>query len=146
MRRGEEWHKLLDNWTSGTTYSIIARNPGIQYTELSKRTGLNNGALQFILKNLEENEYIKFQKERGRKMIYPFNHKLPKDNGEFRPNSTHKEILETIGKKPGITSKELQLAMEMSPPGIHYNLDTLMEEGLIKRTNGNGSYRYYLSR
>jgi len=54
-------------------------------------------------------------------------------------------ILELVGQNPGITTGEIQKAIDLSDAGTRYRLLSLEAAQLIRRERVRGRVRYYLN-
>jgi predicted transcriptional regulator len=117
-------------------YEQIKKSPGIHFRELERRLQMVVGNLQYHLQYLEkknligasnDGDYVRyFVKDRSlseteRKIMY------------FLRRSGCRHILLQLLNNPDLNNKELSQAVGLSPSTISWNLNKLVEAGIIER-------------
>ncbi len=117
-------------------YEQIRKSPGVHFRELERRLQVVVGNLQYHLQYLEKKNLIRasndedyvryFIKDRSldeteRKMLY------------FLRRSGCRHILLQLLNNPDLNNKELSQAVGLSPSTISWNLNKLVEAGIIER-------------
>jgi predicted transcriptional regulator len=126
----------LDLETRRQIYNQIKASPGIHFRELERRLHLVVGNLQYHLQYLEKKNLIRvsndedyvryFVKDKSldeteRKMIY------------FLRRAGCRHILLQLLRNPELNNKELSQAVDLSPSTVSWNLNKLVEAGIIRR-------------
>jgi predicted transcriptional regulator len=122
--------------TRRKNYEQIKKSPGIHFRELERRLQMVVGNLQYHLQYLEkknligasnDGDYVRyFVKDRSlseteRKIMY------------FLRRSGCRHILLQLLNNPDLNNKELSQAVGLSPSTISWNLNKLVEAGIIER-------------
>jgi len=117
-------------------YEQIKKSPGIHFRELERRLQVVVGNLQYHLQYLEkknligslnDEDYIRYfvkdksLSETERNMIF------------FLRRSGCRHILLQLLNNPNLNNKELSQAVGLSPSTISWNLNKLVEAGIIER-------------
>jgi len=119
--------------------TVILDNPGLCYTEVKHRTGLQNGTLSYHLKNLEEESRILVK--RSGKQIWFFHPDIETEFIEpiihLRKESSRHIILYLLENKSA-DFKTLCICTKKSPSTTSQTLTILAEHGIIKRNRMDG--------
>jgi predicted transcriptional regulator len=127
-----------------TILKIIQDIPGINLSELMKKTGLKTGVITHYLNRLEEQGVIKSQKATKHRRYYPAS--IPEEEYPIIRNlrkPTKKQILLKIIVAGTPSFKELTLKVNKCPSTISWNLSELIDDGIIEKCvqNDNVCYR-----
>lgn len=121
----------------------IQEIPGINLSELMKKTGLETGVITHYLDQLERQGSVKSQKASKHRRYYDasiLEEEYPIIRNIRKP--TKKKILFQIIVEGKPSFKELTLKIHKSPSTVSWNLSELIEEGMIEKCMQNGKERY----
>lgn len=121
----------------------IQETPGINLSELMKKTGMETGVITHYLDQLERQGVVKSQKASKHRRYYGANiseEEYPIIRNIRKP--TKKQILFQIIVEGKPSFKELTLKIHKSPSTVSWNLSELIEEGVIEKCVQNGKERY----
>jgi len=112
---------------------IIEKNPGIQFREIMRTSGLKNGVLSHYLGKLEKNGIIKAT--RGPRQIRFYTPQITEDESivikALRKQTPHDLILALI-KEDGLEFSQLVKEVKKSPSTVSLYLSQLVEDGLVE--------------
>ncbi len=137
--------EVLDLITRERIYEYITGHPGDHYNSIKKKLALNNGALTYHLRTLEEQKFIKSMPDGIYKRFYPVDMKVPRING-LGMYSMQGRILMIISQHPGIIQKDVAAALGASQQIISYHIKQLTDEGLIRAERRGKTFRCYIVR
>lgn len=124
---------------------IIEKNPGIQFREIMRSSGLKNGVLSHYLGKLEKNGIIKVERGPRQSRFYP--PKITENESivikALRKN-TPRELLLALVKKDGLEFGELVKEVGKSPSTVSLYLTQLVEDDLVEIKLDNLKKRYYI--
>ncbi len=123
--------RVLDHFVRGQIYGYILANPGEHYNAIKHALGLTNGSLAHHLRTLEREEFVKSRKFGLYRRFYPKHMRIPED-GDFRMNSIRRSIVDVIDENPGISQKEIAMAMNITPPTVNYHIGILANAKTIR--------------
>ena len=124
---------------------IIEKNPGIQFREIMRSSGLKNGVLSHYLGKLEKNGIIKVMRE-------------PRQTRFFSPKITEKEsiiikalrkqtprdLLLALVKQEGLEFSDLVKEVSKSPSTVSLYLAQIVKDELVEKKIENLKKRYYI--
>ncbi len=123
--------EVLDHFTRGRIYGIVESSPGVHYTLIRRRLGVGNGTLTYHLAKLEREGFIRSEWDGLYKRFYPA--KLPASKtSAAEPGPVQREILELVGRRPGVSQKEIALETDMSKRVVSYHISRMSEAGLVR--------------
>lgn len=126
-----------------TILKTIQETPGINLSELKKRTGLETGVITHYLDQLEKQGAVKSQKASKHRRYYHasvLEEEYPIIRNIRKP--TKKQILFQIIVEGKPSFRELTLKINKSPSTVSWNLSELIDEGVIEKCFQNGKERY----
>jgi len=124
---------------------IIENNPGIQFREIMRTSGMKNGVLSHYLGKLEKNGIVKVERGPRQTRFYP-----PKVTEEESKTikalrrQTPRDLLLALVTNDGLEFSELVKAVGKSPSTISLYLSQIVEEGLVKIQLENRKKKYYI--
>jgi predicted transcriptional regulator len=131
---------VLDHETRGMIRGYIIANPGDHFTSIKKHIGLKNGTLAYHLKILERENIIKSHRDGIFKRFYPINAPVSPDMVHL---SKQEMILNKVIENPGISRKDLALAVGLSRQVVNYHSKGLIQAGLIRSEKYGKRIQYY---
>ena len=123
--------RVLDHFVRGQIYGYILANPGEHYNAIKHALNLTNGSLAHHLRTLEREEFVKSRKFGLYRRFYPKHMRIPQD-GDFRMNNVQRNIVDVIDGNPGISQKEIAMAMNITPPTVNYHIGILASAKMIR--------------
>jgi len=112
---------------------IIEENPGIQFREIMRSSGLKNGVLSHYLGKLEKIGTIKSIREPRQARFYPL--KITKDESvaiKALRKQTPRDLLLALIKDDGLEFSQLVKEVKKSPSTVSLYLSQLVEAGLVE--------------
>ena len=124
---------------------IIEENPGIQFREIMRSSGLKNGVLSHYLTKLEKYGVIKVIRGPRQTRFYP--PKITEDESKIikalRRNTPRNLILELL-QNDGLEFNSLVTQVNKSPSTVSLYLTQLVNDGLVEIKLDNLKKRYYI--
>lgn len=124
---------------------IIEKNPGIQFREIMRTSGLKNGVLSHYLGKLEKNGIVKVI--RGPRQARFFPPKITEDESiviKALRKQTPRDLLLALVKQDGLEFSELVKEVGKSPSTVSLYLAQIVKEGLVEIKLENLKKRYYI--
>lgn len=124
---------------------IIEKNPGIQFREIMRTSGLKNGVLSHYLGKLEKNGIIKVV--RGPRQSRFFPPKITEDQSiviKALRKQTPRDLLLALVKQDGLEFNELVKEVKKSPSTVSLYLSQIVQDGLVEIKLENTKKRYYI--
>ena len=118
-------------------YDQIKKSPGIHFRELQRRLDLVVGDLQYHLHYLEKRNLIKASTDGDYVRYFTRDRSLTENERKilyFLRRSSCRHILIQLLNNPNLNNKELSQAVGLSPSTISWNLNKLIEAGIIEKT------------
>ncbi|HEY3362463.1 MAG TPA: winged helix-turn-helix transcriptional regulator [Methanosarcina sp.] len=117
-------------------YEQIKKSPGIHFRELERRLQVVVGNLQYHLQYLEKKNLIAASNDEDYVRYFLTDRSLNENERKIisflrRPGCRH--ILIQLLSNPKLNNKELSQAVGLSPSTISWNLNKLIEAGIIER-------------
>ncbi|RLF49414.1 MAG: hypothetical protein DRN20_02165, partial [Thermoplasmata archaeon] len=134
---------VLDYYVRGKIYGYLLANPGEHYNAIKEALGLSNGSLSYHLTVLERNGLIKSVVDGKYRRFYPATVKIP-DNGFRRKTAIQERIINILRQLPGASQKDVAKLLGVSPPAVHYQMERLLEMGVIKKVRRGIRVGYYV--
>lgn len=124
---------------------IIAENPGIQFREIMRISGMKNGVLSHYLGKLEKNGTIKALREPRQTRFYP-SHITDKESIIIKAlrRQTPRDILLSLILNDGLHFSEIVNNVKKSPATVSLYLSQLVDDKLILVKISNLKKRYYI--
>jgi len=112
---------------------IIEQNPGIQFREIMRSSGLKNGVLSHYLGKLEKNGVVKVI--RGPRQVRFYPPRITEDESiviKALRKQTPRDLLLALIKDDGLEFSELVREVKKSPSTVSLYLSQLVEDGLVE--------------
>ena len=112
---------------------IIEQNPGIQFREIMRSSGLKNGVLSHYLDKLERNGIIKAS--RGPRQVRFYPPQITEDESiviKALRKQTPRDLLLALVKEDGLEFSQLVKEVNKSPSTVSLYLSQLVEDGLVE--------------
>ncbi len=127
---------ILSNEKRQMIVDYINEHPGEHYREIKRKLSMPSGTLRHHLRTLETASMIRGH--RDGKYLYYFPYSVRNVPPVLTP--AQKEIVETIGKRPGLTARELAKSMGKTRRAVHHHLSEMSDLGIVRpEANGKGS-------
>lgn len=138
-----EEHEALALESRRRIYSIIAKNPGLHFRELQRRTSIAIGALQYHTDFLKKSHLIRAEKDGKFVRFFPIREKQLEENNKLLPllrhDSLRKIIIFLLTKKTA-TNKLISQKTGMAPSTVSWHLNSLLTQNIVvKKTRGRKS-------
>ena len=124
---------------------IIEKNPGIQFREIMRSSGLKNGVLSHYLGKLEKSGVIKVI--RGPRQVRFFSPQITEDEStviKALRKQTPRDLLLALVKEDGLEFSQLVKEVKKSPSTVSLYLSQLVEDGLVEIRLVDLKKRYYI--
>ena len=124
---------------------IIELNPGIQFREIMRTSGLKNGVLSHYLGKLEKNGIIKVI--RGPRQVRFFPPQITDDESiviKALRKQTPRDLLLALITEDGLEFSELVKEVKKSPSTVSLYLSQLVEDELVEIKITNLKKRYHI--
>ncbi len=124
---------------------IIEKNPGIQFREIMRNSGLKNGVLSHYLGKLEKNGIIKVVRGPRQTRFYP--PRITEDQSiaiKALRRQTPRDLLLALVMKDGMEFSELVKEVKKSPSTVSLYLSQIVQDGLVEIKLENMKKRYYI--
>ena len=124
---------------------IIEQNPGIQFREIMRTSGLKNGVLSHYLGKLEKNGIIKVI--RGPRQVRFFPPQITDDESiviKALRKQTPRDLLLALITEDGLEFSELVKEVKKSPSTVSLYLSQLVEDELVEIKIVNLKKRYHI--
>ncbi|MDH3823375.1 MAG: winged helix-turn-helix transcriptional regulator [Nitrosopumilus sp.] len=112
---------------------IIEQNPGIQFREIMRSSGLKNGVLSHYLGKLEKNGIIKVIRGPRQARFYP--PRITEDEStviKALRKQTPRDLLLALIKEDGLEFTQLVKEVKKSPSTVSLYLSQIIEDGLVE--------------
>ena len=112
---------------------IIEQNPGIQFREIMRSSGLKNGVLSHYLGKLEKNGIIKVN--RGPRQVRFYPPQITEAESvviKYLRKQTPHDLLLALVENDGLEFSELVKAVKKSPSTVSLYLSQLVEDELVE--------------
>lgn len=124
---------------------IIEQNPGIQFREIMRTSGLKNGVLSHYLNKLEKNGIIKVL--RGPRQVRFFPPQITDEESlviKALRKQTPRDLLLALITDDGLEFSELVKEVKKSPSTVSLYLSQLVDDGLVEIKIVNLKKRYHI--
>ena len=112
---------------------IIEQNPGIQFREIMRSSGLKNGVLSHYLGKLEKNGVVKVI--RGPRQVRFYPPQITEDESiviKALRKQTPRDLLLALIKEDGLEFSQLVKEVKKSPSTVSLYLSQIVEDGLVE--------------
>lgn len=126
----------LELETRRRIYEQIKKSPGIHFRELERRLNVVVGNLQYHLQYLEKRNLIRSSNDEDYVRYFVKDRSLNENERRILSllrRSGCRHILIQLLNNPELNNKELSQAVGLSPSTISWNLNKLVEAGIIER-------------
>lgn len=139
---------ILDNPSRSMVYNFIRNNPGVDFTEISRKTGIGPGSLRYHLTLLKFMNKItilattrntRYYENTGRYSV------IEQKVLRFLHNEPARNILGLLMKNPDMTRTGLEQTLGISGAGVNWHLHRLSNEGLLEISKDGRKARYLLN-
>lgn len=117
-------------------YEQIKKSPGIHFREIERRLNVVVGNLQYHLQYLEKKKLIVASNDDDYVRYFAVDKNLNEKERKILSllrRSSCRHILVQLLKNPDLNNKDLSSAVGLSPSTISWNLNKLVETGVIER-------------
>ena len=124
---------------------IIEKNPGIQFREIMRSSGLKNGVLSHYLGILEKNGFIKVV--RGPRQTRFYSPNISEEQSiaiKSLRRQTSRDLLLALVRQDGLEFSDLVQEVGKSPSTVSFYLSQIVEDGLVEIKIENLKKRYYI--
>ena len=124
---------------------IIEENPGIQFREIMRSSGLKNGVLSHYLGKLEKSGIIKVTRGPRQARFYP--PKITEEESiviKALRKQTPRDLLLALIENDGLEFSQLVKAVKKSPSTVSLYLSQIVEDGLVEIRFVNLKKRYHI--
>ena len=124
---------------------IIEKNPGIQFREIMRSSGLKNGVLSHYLDKLERNGVIKAHRGPRQARFYP--PQITEDESiviKALRRQTPRDLLLALVKEDGLEFPQLVKEVNKSPSTVSLYLSQLVDDGLVETKVVQLKKRYHI--
>ena len=130
---------------SSQIQQIIEKNPGIQFREIMRSSGLKNGVLSHYLGKLEKNGIIKAN--RGPRQVRFYPPQITEAESvviKALRKQTPRDLLLALVENDGLEFSELVKAVKKSPSTVSLYLSQLVENELVEIKHVQLKKRYHI--
>ena len=124
---------------------IIEQNPGIQFREIMRSSGLKNGVLSHYLGKLEKSGVIKVN--RGPRQTRFFSPQITEDESiviKALRKQTPRDLLLALITEDGLEFSQLVKEVKKSPSTVSLYLSQLVDDGLVEPKFVSLKKRYHI--
>jgi len=124
---------------------IIEENPGIQFREIMRSSGLKNGVLSHYLGKLEKNGIIKVIRGPRQARFYP--PRITEEESiaiKALRKQTPRDLLLALIKEDGLEFSKLVKEVGKSPSTVSLYLSQIVDDGLVETKLVQLKKRYYI--
>ena len=124
---------------------IIEQNPGIQFREIMRSSGLKNGVLSHYLGKLEKRGVVKVIRGPRQARFYP-PHISETESTAIKAlrKQTPRDLLLALIKEDGLEFSQLVKEVKKSPSTVSLYLSQIVEDGLVTIKFISLKKRYYI--
>lgn len=127
---------ILDHPRREKIFRVVQENPGLNWNQLQRETGLSVGALLFHLDKLEENDAVLRREATNENEVLfftPDNEDLWRDPSTrvLFGNESTRRVARVITENPGVSVKAIADEVGVHPVTVRYHLDKLDEHKLV---------------
>ena len=124
---------------------IIEQNPGIQFREIMRSSGLKNGVVSHYLRKLEKSGVINVNRGPRQSRFYPL-HITEEEAIVIKAlrKQTPRDLLLALIMQDGLEFSQLVNEVKKSPSTVSLYLSQLVKEGLIETTGISLKKKYHI--
>ena len=127
-------HNFKNHHRVVSIMNIIIENPGINFREMTKLSGLTNGVIKHYLSHLENNGLIQIKRKNGRMWVFPNDVPLRYTDLIIQlRNDTSYAIVSLLLKQKYAAFQDFAKIIDKSTPLISIRLSKLVELGFVRR-------------
>ena len=112
---------------------LIDDNPGIQFREIMRSSGLKNGVLSHYLKKLEDHGVVKVV--RGPRQVRFYSPNITEEESiiiKALRKQTPRDLLLSLIKEDGLEFSQLVKEVKKSPSTVSLYLSQIVDDGLVE--------------
>jgi len=125
---------ISNNDRGNTLIEVIQSNPGIQFREIMRTTGMKNGVLSHHLGKLEKNGVVQVQRGTRQTRYYPL--EVTADQSKIivalRRNTLRKIIHLLMVNKEGLEFMEIVSNVSKAPSTVSLYLSQLLDDEIVQ--------------
>lgn len=113
--------------------SIISKNPGIQFREIMRATGMQNGVLSYHIGKLEKLGLVQAQRKPRQTRFFPLN--ISQEESKIISalrRETPRDIIEFLILNENLEFNELVKHVKKAPSTVSLYLSQLVEERIVQ--------------
>jgi predicted ArsR family transcriptional regulator len=139
--------EALDHPRREEIYEAVSRQPGMNWNQLQRETGLSVGVLMFHLDRLVDDGVL-VKKDSAREnevLVFTHEHEDLWHDPSLRlllGNESTRRVAEAVAEDPGRLAGDIGAELDLTPQGARYHLDKLMDEGLVEREEDGHNVRF----
>lgn len=137
-------NNILKNGTRLKILDHIKKNPGVNFSVISKETGVNRGTLSYHLKILDMHDKIKVYKNRYFENHMKFNDDEQKILNQLKKDMPRK-IIKILIEHPGASRKEISGEIGITDQAVSWYMKHLRADGIIVSETLGQFNKYYVS-
>ncbi|MCA9828772.1 MAG: winged helix-turn-helix transcriptional regulator [Nitrosopumilus sp.] len=134
----------LKNGRESKILDTIQSNPGIQFREIMRHSGLKNGVLSHYLGKLEKKGSVKVERNPRQTIFYPVD--ITDEQAKIAKSlrrDTPRKIIHSLMLQDGLEFGQIVRMASRSPSTVSLYLSQLVDENIIHTTLGFGRKKYY---
>ncbi|MBN1390232.1 MAG: winged helix-turn-helix transcriptional regulator [Candidatus Thermoplasmatota archaeon] len=121
---------LLNNRLRKRIYVYVQNHPGEHFRSILTHLDLTNGTLAHHLYTLEKEDLVRSQRDGLYRRFYPAGYQIDPD--QISLTDIQQRIIDIIKERPGLSQKDISLALGLSNSTVNYNIKSMKEKGLIE--------------
>ena len=125
---------IRENKRGNTLIGVIENNPGIQFREIMRTTGMKNGVLSHHLGKLEKSGIVQVQRGARQTRYYPLD--VTKDQSKvivaLRRDTQRKIIHILMVHKEGLEFMEIVSNVSKAPSTVSLYLSQLLDDDIVQ--------------
>jgi predicted transcriptional regulator len=129
------WGLTPPQGTKKRVHDYIVSHPGTHIRKIGNELGLARGVLQYHIYSLEKEGLIRMRRRGLYKFVFPSAMFGEKQEIllSLLSQETPSEILLFLVQKPDSTQTDLVEHLRLSPAGVSWHMDKLVQEGVVDR-------------
>ena len=124
---------------------IIEQNPGIQFREIMRSSGLKNGVVSHYLRKLEKNGVINVNRGPRQSRFYPLH--ITEEEAiviKALKKQTPRDLILALIMQDGLEFSQLVKEVNKSPSTVSLYLSQLVKDGLVKTKGISLKKKYHI--
>jgi DNA-binding transcriptional ArsR family regulator len=140
-----EREEAMLNSRRSQLYEMVRAEPGIHLSDLVRRSGLGWGAALYHLSVLEKNRVLVAHAEGGFKRYFAngLHHRGEMARMTALRHVPARQLFEAVQSRPGLSGRELAMALGLSPSTLARASERLEHAGLVRRVREGRRMRYF---